>query len=77
MGETTTRPTRPTVRYCVKSGRAAGAEVFYRPRSDADRFPWEVESRWYEQYNGERRAADAVTTMERYRRQRMLRNPAS
>lgn len=54
-------------RYCAKKGSARGAEVFYRPRSETDQYPWEVDSRWYTQYNGWRLSPDSVTTMERYR----------
>lgn len=56
-------------RYCVKKGTAQGAEVVYRPRSEQDRFPWEVDSRWYPGYNGWRYGPDSVTTIERYREQ--------
>lgn len=68
-----TQPTQPTAtnpgrtRYVVKSGSGAGAEVFYRPRSDEDRFPWEAGCSCHPMFIGWRYAPQAVTTAERYR----------
>jgi hypothetical protein len=71
MNQTQPQPTANTnpgrTRYVVKDGSAQGAEVIYRPRSDEDGFPWEVQCRWHPQFNGWRYAAKAVTTFERYR----------
>lgn len=61
-----------TPRYCVLKGTAQGAEVKFDPRGVDDRFPWVVESRWRQQYNGWRYSADCVTTVERYRQLRTV-----